>query len=185
MANLSDFRVAVIATNGFEEAELVEPIKAIKNAGASVTVISLTPGEIQGFNHDTKAGKVKVDRTIKEINAGQFDGVLLPGGNMNADALRMVPELQSFLRNMDTAGKPFAAICHAPWELISADLVRARKLTSYYTIQDNIRNAGGIWLDQEVVENNNWVTSRQPKDIPAFNKAMLNLFSRSLAPARA
>jgi protease I len=185
MQNLSDFRVAVIATNGFEESELVEPVKALKNAGAKVTVLSFMPGEIQGVRHGAPAGKVKVDRIIKDVNAGEFDGVLLPGGNSNADNLRMAPEVQNFLKDMDKAGKPFAVICHAAWELISADLVRARKLTSYYTIQDDIRNAGGIWLDQEVVEDHNWVTSRKPDDIPAFNKSMLKLFERSLDLAHA
>jgi protease I len=181
MADLSGFRVAILATDGFEESELTEPLKALKEAGAQVTIVSLKPGEIQGFRHDTKSIKITVDRTINEVSADDFDGVQLPGGALNSDALRMVPEVQSFLRAMQEAGKPIAAICHAPWELVSADLVRARTLTSYHTIQDDIRNAGGIWLDQEVVEDGNWVTSRQPSDLPAFNEAMLRLFAQSLA----
>ncbi len=181
MEKLADFRVAVIATDGFEESELKEPVKALKEAGAQVTIVSLKPGEIQGVRHGTKTGKVEVDRTIKEVSASQFDAVLLPGGTSNADALRMVPEVQSFLQEMDGANKPLAAICHAPWELVSAGLVRGRTLTSYHTVQDDIRNAGGNWLDQEVVMDDNWVTSRQPKDIPAFNQAMLKVFASSLA----
>jgi protease I len=123
--------------------------------------------------------KVKVDRVIRDVSAVEFDAVHLPGGTVNADSLRMVPEVQAFLRAMQDAGKPISAICHAPWELVSAGLVRGRKLTSYHTIQDDIHNAGGHWMDREVVEDSNWVTSRQPDDLPAFNRAMISLFSRS------
>src|ERR1019366_4074042 len=126
---------------------------------------------------------VKVDRTIGDVRAEEFDAVHLPGGTVNADSLRMVAEVQAFLRAMYNAGKPLAAICHAPWELVSAGLVRGRTLTSYHTIQDDIRNAGGNWLDQEVVEDGNWVTSRQPGDLPAFNRAMLALFAHNLVPS--
>ncbi len=183
MSELSGFRVAVLASDGFEEAELTEPVKALKNAGAQVMIVSPKPGEIQGFRHDTKASRVRVDRTLKDVRPEDFDGVQLPGGALNADAMRMVPEVQNFLRQMQEAGKPFAFICHAPWELVSAGLVRGRTLTSYYTIQDDIRNAGGKWEDREVAEDGNWVSSRQPKDLPAFNKAMLRLFAQSAAIA--
>jgi protease I len=182
MAELSGFRVAVLATDGFEESELTEPVQALEDAGAEVTVVTPKAGEIQAFRHHTKTIKVKADRTFGEVSAEDFDGVQLPGGALNADALRMVPEVQRFLRDMARAGKPLAAICHAPWELISAGLVRGRRLTSYFTIQDDVRNAGGDWVDREVVEDGNWVTSRQPSDIPAFNKAMLKLFAGSLSP---
>ena len=181
MERLADFRVAVLATDGFQESELKEPVEALKEAGAQVTIVSLKLGEIQGVRHGTKTGMVKVDRTIKDVSADEFDAVLLPGGTSNADALRMVPEVQSFLQKIDEYDKPIAAICHAPWELISAGLVRGRTLTSYHTIQDDIRNAGGNWVDQEVVEDDNWVTSRQPADIPAFNQAMLKLFASNPA----
>src|SRR6266567_4606278 len=185
MTDLSGFRVAVLATDGFEEAELTEPVQALKGAGAEVTVVSLGPGEIQGFRHDiNKAGKVKADRAVGDVSADEFDGAVLPGGTVNADSMRMVPQVQAFLRAMQEAGKPIAAICHAPWELVSAGLVRRRTLTSYHTLQDDVRNAGGNWVDREVVEDGNWVTSRQPADLPAFNRAVLALFSRSLAPAR-
>ena len=151
-------------------------------AGARVTFVSLAAGEIQGVRHDVdKTLKVVVDRTIRDVSAKEFDAVHLPGGTVNADSMRIVPEVQAFLRAMQEAGKPIAAICHAPWELISADLVRGRTLTSYHTIQDDLRNAGAHWLDREVVEDGNWVTSRQPGDLPAFNRAMLALFSRSRA----
>ena len=185
MSKLTDFRVAVLATDGFEETELTEPVKALREAGARVTILSLEPGEIQAVRHDLdKTIRVNVDGTIRDASAEEFDAVHLPGGTVNADSLRTVPEVQAFLRAMQDAGKPLAAICHAPWELVSAGLVRGRTLTSYHTIQDDIRNAGGNWVDQEVVEDGNWVSSRQPSDIPAFNRAMIRLFSRSLAASK-
>jgi protease I len=163
MSELNGIRVAVLATDGFEEPELTEPVQALREAGAQVTILSPRPGEIQGVRHDIdKTIKVKVDRTIKDASAEEFDAVHLPGGALNADAMRMVPEVQSFLREMQEAGKPFAVICHAPWELVSAGLVRGRTLTSYHSLQDDIRNAGGRWVDREVVEDGNWVSSRQP-----------------------
>ncbi len=179
MAELQGLRVAVLATDGFEESELTEPVKALKAAGAVVTILSPRTGEIQAVRQDiNKTIKVKVDRALKDASADEFDAVQLPGGVVNADAMRMVPEVQAFLRAMQDAGKPISAICHAPWELVSAGLVRGRTLTSYHTIQDDIRNAGGSWVDREVVEDGNWVTSRQPGDLPAFNRAMIAAFAR-------
>jgi len=148
------------------------------------TILSFEAGEIQGVRHDLdKTVRVKVNRTIRNASAEQFDAVQLPGGTVNADRMRSVPEVLDFLRAMQDAGKPFAAICHAPWELVSAGLVHGRTLTSYHTIQDDIRNAGGDWVDRAVVENGNWVTSRQPSDLPAFIRGMIALFSRSAAAA--
>ena len=185
MSELSGFRVAVLATDGFEEPELTEPVKALREAGASVTVLSPRSGEIQGVRHDIdKTIKVKVDRPVKGARAEEFDAVHLPGGALNADAMRMVPEVQAFLRAMQDAGKPLSVICHAPWELVSAGLVSGRTLTSYHTLQDDIRNAGGRWVDREVVEDGNWVSSRQPADLPAFNRAMIRLFARSPAASQ-
>jgi protease I len=185
MSKLTYLRVAVLATDGFEESELAEPVKALKDAGAQVTIVSLKLGRIQGFRHDLeKTVKVQVDRTIRDVSADEFDAVHLPGGTVNADALRTVPEVEVFLRAMQDAGKPISAICHAPWELVSAGLVRGRTLTSYHTLQDDVRNAGGNWVDRAVVENGNWVTSRQPDDLPAFIRAMLRLFSRSLVASQ-
>jgi protease I len=182
MSELNGLNVAVLATDGFEEPELIEPVKALRAAGAHVTVLSPKTGEIQAVRHDiNKTIKVKVDRELKGARADEFDAVVLPGGCVNADSMRMLPEAQSFLRGMQEAEKPIAAICHAAWELVSAELVRGRTLTSYHTIQDDIRNAGGHWVDREVVEDENWVTSHQPSDIPAFIRAMIQLFSRSLA----
>jgi protease I len=180
MSELTGFRVAVLATDGFEEAELTEPVRALKDAGAEVTILSLKPGKIQGVRHDLdKTVKVNVDRVIGDVSPEVFDAIHLPGGTVNADSLRMVPEVQTFLRAMQEAGKPLAAICHAPWELVSAGLVPGRTLTSYYTIRDDIRNAGGTWVDREVVEDGNWVTSRQPSDLPAFIRTMITHFARS------
>jgi protease I len=185
MSKLADFRVAVLATDGFEETELTEPVKALCDAGAQVTIVSLGHSHIQAVRHDLdKTTRIKVDRTIGDVSADQFDAIHLPGGTVNADSMRMVPEVQSLLRAMQDAGKPMAAICHAPWELVSAGLVLGRTLTGYHTIQDDIRNAGGNWVDQEVVVDGNWVTSRQPGDLPAFNRAMLELFSRSAVAVR-
>ncbi|WP_341529451.1 type 1 glutamine amidotransferase domain-containing protein [Nostoc sp. UHCC 0302] len=187
MPDLSNLRVAVIATDGFEESELTEPVRALKEAGATVEVLSAKLGQIQAFRHFDKSITVNVDRVIDDAQPEEYDAVLLPGGALNADTLRMGPKVQSFLQKIQEQGKPIAAICHAAWELVSAGLVRGRTLTSYYTIQDDIRNAGGNWLDREVVVEGNWVTSRQPSDIPAFNGEMLNLFSQfkpSVAGAR-
>ena len=180
MSKFADFHVAVLATDGFEETELTEPVQALRDAGAQVTIVSLGHSHIQAVRHDLdKTVKVKVDRAIGDVSAEEFDAVHLPGGTVNADSLRLVPEVQAFLRAMQDAGKPLVAICHAPWELVSAGLVRGRTLTSYHTIQDDIRNAGGTWVDREVVEDGNWVTSRQPDDLPAFNRAMISMFSQS------
>jgi protease I len=185
MSELTDFRVAVLATDGFEESELTEPVKALKDAGAEVTILSLKSGKIQGVRHDLdKTVKVNVDRVIGDVSPEVFDAIHLPGGTVNADSLRMVPEVQTFLRAMQEAGKPLAAICHAPWELVSAGLVPGRTLTSYHTIQDDIRNAGGTWVDREVVADGNWVTSRQPSDLPAFIRTMITHFARSPVAAR-
>jgi protease I len=180
MAKLTNLRVAVVATDGFEEAELTEPTAALRDHGAEVTILSLEPGQIQGVQHDlNKSIRVEVDRPIGEVSADDFDALHLPGGTANADSLRMEPKVQAFLQAMQAAGKPFAVICHAPWELVSAGLVRGRRLTSYPSIQDDIRNAGGEWVDREVVEEGNWVTSRKPADLPAYIEAMIALFSRS------
>jgi len=178
MTELSNLRVAVLATDGFEEAELTEPVGALKEAGATVEILSTKQGQIQAFRHHDKSIMVDVDRLLDEAQPEEYDAVLLPGGALNGDTLRMGSKVQSFLRQSQEAGKPIAAICHAPWELVSAGLVKGRTLTSYYTIQDDIRNAGGNWVDREVVVDDNWVTSRQPDDIPAFNREMLKLFSQ-------
>lgn len=177
MAALENVKVAIIATDGFEEQELTEPAKVLGQAGAKVDIISLHSGRIQALRHMDKTIEVPVDRTIDQANPADYDALMLPGGAMNADKLRAEPKVLSFIRAMHDANKPMAAICHAPWELVSANLVRGRTLTSYYTIQDDVRCAGGNWVDQEVVVDGNLVTSRQPSDIPAFNREMVRLFA--------
>ena len=167
---LQGLRVAILATDLFEEAELIEPRKALQEAGAQTVVIAPKAGEIQAVQHDKKTQKVKVDMTLDEAKPDEFDAVLLPGGAMNADALRMEKKAQEFVKAIDHAGKPIAVICHGPWLLISAGLVKGRHMTSYYTIQDDLKNAGANWKDKAVVRDRNWVSSRQPNDIPQFNK---------------
>jgi len=184
MSDLHQLHVAVIATDGVEEAELSSPAKALKEAGAKVDIISDHSGEIQGFQHHEKAGKIRVDRTLDQASHTDYDAFLLPGGAINADRMRMNPKVREFIYEFDRAGKPMAVICHAPWELISAGVVLGRHMTSWPTIQDDIDNAGGRWEDSEVVVDGNLVTSRGPKDLPAFNREMLALFSRLPVEAR-
>ncbi len=178
--NLKDIRVAILATDLFEEAELIEPRKALDQAGATTTVIAPKSGEIQAVQHDKKTQKVKVDQTLDQVSADDFDAVLIPGGAMNADALRIEPKAQEFVRQIDQSGKPIAVICHGPWLLVSAGLTKGRKLTSYKTIQDDIRNSGADWKDEECIRDRNWVSSRQPSDIPRFNQEMISLFSEKV-----
>jgi protease I len=178
---LSQMKIAILASDGFEQAELEKPRKALDEAGAKTVVIAPKSGKIQGFNHDEKGDKVTVDMTLDKANPEEFDAVLLPGGALNADFLRVEKKAQEFIKSIDQAKKPIAVICHAPWLLVSAGLVKGRSLTSYHTIQDDIRNAGGNWKDQEVIRDRNWVSSRQPTDIPAFNREMISLFSEGKA----
>lgn len=181
---LDGMRVAILVSTDFEQAEMTEPRKALDQAGAKTTLISTQQGQTQGFNHDKAGDTFKVDMALDQAKPDEFDAVLLPGGALNADALRMQPKAQEFVRQFDQNKRPMAIICHAPWLLVSAGLVRGRTLTSYHTIQDDIKNAGANWLDQEMVRDGNWVTSRSPKDIPAFNRGMIELFSESSSQGR-
>jgi protease I len=176
---LEGYRVAILAINGFEEAELVEPRKALESAGAKTTVVAPDGSAVQGMNHSEKGQQVKVDRKLSDAKPDDFDAVLLPGGVVNADNLRMNSDAQQFVKALDAAKKPVAVICHGPWLLISAGLTKGRHLTSYHTLQDDVRNAGAKWSDEEVVRDANWVSSRKPDDIPAFNREMVRLFSDS------
>ncbi len=183
---LDGMRVAIILSDDFEQAEMTEPRKALEQVGATTVLISPKPGQVTGMNHDVKADSFPVDMTLDQAQPSDFDAVMLPGGALNADFLRLNPQAQDFVRQFDMSGKPMAIICHAPWLLVSAGLVKGRKLTSYHTIQDDIRNAGGNWVDQEMVRDGNWVTSRSPKDLAVFNPAMVSLFaeSKTKAPQR-
>jgi protease I len=174
---LDGLRVAILATDGFEQVELTEPRKALEEAGAKTTVIAPKSGKIQGMKHHDKADRIDIDMTLDKAKAEDFDALLLPGGALNADALRVEKAAQEFAKQMEQAGKPIAVICHGPWLLASAGLVTGHTLTSYHTIQDDIRNAGGQWIDDEVVRDQNWISSRQPSDIPAFNRETVSLFA--------
>ncbi|MEN6464377.1 MAG: type 1 glutamine amidotransferase domain-containing protein [Syntrophaceae bacterium] len=178
---LQGMKVAILATNGFEQPELTEPRKALEEAGAGTILISPKGGKIYAMKHHDKGDQFEVNMTFDQAKPEDFDAVLLPGGALNADALRMDMKAREFVRKMDKAGKPFAVICHASWLLVSAGLVKGRKMTSYHTIQDDLRNAGAEWSDKEVVRDRNWVMSRQPSDIPAFNREMIELFSSKKA----
>jgi protease I len=171
-------RVAILVTDGFEQVELTEPRKALEEAGAETVIVAPKGGKVQGMNHDEKGDEFEVDVTTGEADPDRFDAVLLPGGVINADKLRMNTEARDLVRRIDRAGKPIAVICHGPWLLVSADLVKGRTLTSYHTVQDDIRNAGGNWVNREVVRDGNWVSSRKPDDLPAFNDAMVQLFDQ-------
>ena len=175
--NIKGMHVAILAADGFEQAELIEPKKVLEEAGAITTIVAPHEGDIQGMHHHDKGDKISVDQTLDQAQARQFDAVVLPGGALNADALRVLKKAQEFIRGMDQEHKPVAVICHGPWLLVSSGLVQGRNLTSYHTIQDDIRNAGGVWEDREVVRDRNWVSSRKPQDIPAFNRAMIDLFA--------
>jgi protease I len=181
---LQGARVAILATDLFEEAELIETRRALDEAGAQTVVIAPKAGEIQAVKHDKKTQKVKVDMTLDDARPSDFDAALLPGGAMNADALRMEKKAQEFVRNIDEAGKPIAVICHGPWLLVSAGLTKGRKMTSYFTIQDDLKNGGANWVDEACVLDRNWVSSRQPTDIPEFNGVMIKLFAEEKQKGR-
>jgi protease I len=180
---LGGLRVAILATDGIEQSELSQPREALDNVGAMTTLIG-PKDEIQAFKHHDKADTFKVDVLLDQASPDDFDAVLLPGGALNADALRVEEAAQKFVRAIDESDKPIAVICHGPWLLISAELADGRRLTSYHTIQDDVRNAGAEWADQEVVRDENWVSSRQPADIPAFNREMISLFAEYQSNAR-
>jgi protease I len=173
-------RIAIIAADMVEQVELVEPRKALDESGAQTELISIKPGQIRGFNHFDPADTFKVDRTAEEVDASDYDGLMIPGGVGNPDQLRGDENIVSFVRDFFEQGKPVAAICHAPWVLVEAGVVKGRKVTSWPTLQTDIRNAGGNWVDQEVVVDSGLVTSRKPDDIPAFNKKMVEEFAEGV-----
>jgi protease I len=179
---LKGVNVAILATDGVEKVELTEPRRALDEAGADTVLIAPKP-TVQSWNHEEKDERFEADMELKDAQPDEFDAVLLPGGTKNADRLRMEMAARDFVQQIDQAGKPIAAICHAPWLLVSAKLVKGRRLTSYYTLQDDISCAGGRWEDSEVVVDRNWVTSRKPDDIPAFNREMTSLFAKARARA--
>lgn len=177
--NLKGRRIAVLAADGFEKAELTIPVKALQAAGAKVEIISLRHGRIRGVNLHEPAGKVRVTKTVSEANPADYDGVFIPGGFINPDLLRQSAAARGFVRAFDAERKPIATLCHGPWVLASAGLTQGRTLTSWPGIRDDMVNAGATWLDQEVVRDGNWISSRGPQDLAPFVRAITELFSEA------
>jgi protease I len=174
---LNGKRVAILATDGVEQVELTEPRKALDQAGAKTVVVSPKSGKIKGWQHDHWGDEIPVDQSLESANAETFDALLLPGGVMNPDRLRQNKQAVQFVRRFFEAGKPVAAICHGPWLLVEADVVRGRTVTSWPSLQTDLRNAGAEWVDREVATDEGLVTSRKPDDIPAFSKKMIEEFA--------
>ena len=166
-------RVMILATDGFEQSELMKPRDNLEKAGIETTIVSLEEGEIKGWDQKDWGRSVKVDMTVDDANADDFDALLLPGGQMNPDILRMNDAAIELIKNFDEAGKPIAAICHAPWLLVEANIVDGKTVTSWPSVRTDLTNAGADVVDREVVTDGNLITSRKPEDIPAFSKALI------------
>jgi protease I len=177
MKDLDGVRVAIISTNGFEESELFEPKKALEENGAKVSVISPEKGKIKGWNHGNWSKEIEVDKTIDVANENDYDALIIPGGVINPDKLRRSREAVSFIRRFFENKKPVAAICHGPQLLIEADVVKGRTLTSFHSIKKDLQNAGANWVDSEVVVEDGLITSRNPGDLEAFNRKIINEFA--------
>ncbi len=171
-------KVAILAADMFERVELEEPRKALEDAGAEVEIVSIHDGEIKGFDHFDPASTVEVDRTVEEASPDDYDALVIPGGVGNPDQLRADENAVAFTQGFFDAGKPMAIICHGPWMLVETGIVDGRRVTSWPSLRTDIRNAGGEWVDEEVVVTDGIVTSRKPDDIPAFNREMLRVFSQ-------
>ncbi|WP_406825115.1 type 1 glutamine amidotransferase domain-containing protein [Pedobacter sp. KACC 23697] len=180
MGQLSNRTIAVLSESGFEEVELTEPVKRLKEEGATVHIISSKSGKIKAWDQDHWSIEVDVDKTISEANAEDYNGLLLPGGVINPDQLRVNEDALAFVKSFFADGKPVAAICHGPQTLINADLVQGRKLTSVKNISQDLINAGAIWSDEEVVVDQGLVTSRTPEDLPAFNDKIVEEFAEGV-----
>src|SRR5436305_12302946 len=178
MSELNGKKIAILTANeGVEQVEYYEPRKALEEAGATVEHIATEKGEVQLFEHLDKADTVKADKATSDVSADEYDALMLPGGVANPDKLRTDEDAVKFVQGFVNAGKPIAAICHAPWTLVEADAVKGRKLTSFESIKTDIENAGGTWVDEEVHVDQGLVTSRKPDDIPAFNDKMIEEFA--------
>jgi protease I len=182
--NLQGKKVAILATDGFEQSELLEPRKALDEAGATTQVVSPAGKKIKGWDQKDWGKEVSVDVPLDSANAEEFDALLLPGGVMNPDQLRLNPTAVQFVKQFTDAGKPVAAICHGPWTLLEAGAVRGRTMTSWPSLKTDLNNAGASWVDKEVVNDQGVVTSRRPDDIPAFNREMIRLFSEGQGKSR-
>lgn len=176
---LNGKRIAILVTDGFEQVELTGPKQALEQAGAKVDILSAEDGKVKGWNHDQPADDFQVDLTFKAANVADYDGVVLPGGVQNSDTIRLDSDAQHIVRAINGQGKPLAVICHGGWLLISAGLVQGKTMTSYKTLKDDLVNAGANWVDEEVVTDGNLISSRQPDDIPAFNRQLIQALSES------
>lgn len=179
MENLKSKKIAVLAADGYEKSELDQPVKALKEAGAQVDIISLKPGEIKAMVDHQWEGSVPVDYTLEQAKADNYDGLVLPGGVLNPDTLRQEDKAVSFVKDFFEQNKPVAAICHGPQTLIEAGVVSGRKMTSFAAISTDLKNAGAEWVDQEVVTDGNLTTSRKPEDLPKFNQRIVEEFAKS------
>ncbi|MGN8274637.1 type 1 glutamine amidotransferase domain-containing protein [Pseudomonas sp. SMN5] len=175
--SLNNKRVAVLVTDGFEQAELTGPKQALEQAGAQVDILSAKEGQVKGWNHDKPADDFKIDLTFKAAHVEQYDAVVLPGGVQNSDTIRIDPDAQRLVKGFEAASKPIAVICHGGWLLVSSGLVKGKTMTSYKTLKDDLVNAGANWVDQEVVKDGTLISSRQPDDIPAFNRELIGALS--------
>jgi protease I len=180
-SNLTGKKIAILATDGFEQVELTEPRKALDQAGATTVVISPKAGEIKGWKLKEWGDPVKVDKTLDDASPSDYDALVLPGGVINPDHLRMEPKAVNFVRQFVATGKTVAAICHGPWTLVEADVVRGKKVTSWPSVKTDLKNAGAQWVDQEVVTDGQFIFSRKPDDIPAFSKAIIEAVSGAKA----
>lgn len=182
--NIKGLRVAILVADGFEQVEMTEPKKALDQAGAITTIVSPSKGKVKGWKHKIWGDEFPVGQELSQANAEEFDALLLPGGVMNPDTLRMNPEAVDFVKSFVKSHKPIAAICHGPWMLINAEAAKGKTITSYPSIKIDLINAGAKWVDEQVAKDQNLVTSRKPDDIPAFNKAMIELFAQSQSLAK-
>ncbi len=175
--SLNGKRVAILVTDGFEQVELTGPRQALEDAGATVDILSSEEGNVKGWNHDKPADDFKVDLTFKAANVAQYDAIVLPGGVQNSDTIRVDVDAQNLVKAIDAAGKPLAVICHGGWLLVSAGLVEGKTMTSFKSLKDDLSNAGAHWVDKEVVKDGQLISSRQPDDIPAFNRELIQALS--------
>ena len=176
---LTGLKVAILATDGFEQSELLEPRKALEDAGASTEVVAPKQGSIRGWNHTEWGQEVAVDKDLQNADPAEYDALVLPGGVMNPDKLRAIPAAVSFARSFFDADKPVAAICHGPWTVIESGAAKGHRMTSWPSLRTDLKNAGAQWVDEEVVVDGKLVTSRKPDDIPAFNRAAIELFAQN------
>jgi protease I len=182
---LDGLKVAILATDGFEQSELIEPRRALEEAGAETEIVSPKHGRVRGWNHTEWGGEVDVDQDLKNANPKDYDALVLPGGVMNRDALRINAGAVAFVKSFFEAGKPVAAICHGPWTVIESGAAKGHRMTSWPSLKTDIRNAGAQWVDEEVVVDGSLVTSRKPDDLPAFNRELIKLFAQSRSRSHA